>query len=61
VPTPPAPPNGPPEPARVSRRRFVRLGVGGALLLGAGGILAYQTSGYELTSGRSEERRVGEE
>jgi hypothetical protein len=26
----------------------VRLGVGGALLLGAGGILAYQSSGYEL-------------
>jgi hypothetical protein len=38
----------PEDPARVSRRRFVRLGVGGALLLGAGGIFAYQTSGYEL-------------
>ncbi len=47
---PPQPSNGAPEPAKVSRRRFVRLGVGGALLLGAGGILAYQTSGYELTS-----------
>jgi hypothetical protein len=31
-----------------SRRRFVRLGVGGALLLGAGGVLAYQSSGYEV-------------
>ena len=31
-----------------SRRRFVRLGVGGTLLLSAGGIFAYQTAGYDL-------------
>lgn len=36
-------------PATTSRRRFVRLGVGGALLLGAGGVLAYQSSGYEVS------------
>ncbi len=32
----------------ITRRRFVRLGLGGALLLGVGGTLAYQTSGYAL-------------
>lgn len=32
----------------VSRRRFVRLGVGGAVLLGVGGTFAYQTSGYTV-------------
>lgn len=36
-----------PDPA-ISRRRFVRLGVGGAVVLGLGGTLAYQTSGYEI-------------
>ena len=34
--------------ATTGRRRFVRLGLGGALLLSAGGVLAYQSSGYEV-------------
>lgn len=32
----------------LTRRRFVRLGVGGAAVLAAGGLFAYQTSGYEV-------------
>ncbi len=32
----------------------MRLGVGGALLLGAGGVLAYQSSGYELAAATRE-------
>ena len=54
------PPKGPaapaaPEPTVTGRRRFVRLGVGGALLLGAGGVLAYQSSGYELAPAIAEQ------
>lgn len=36
--------------APLGRRRFVRLGVGGAALLGLGGLLAHETSGYELAA-----------
>lgn len=39
-----------PEDPKVSRRRFVRLGLGGAALLGVGGVLAWQTSGYEVSA-----------
>lgn len=35
---------------KVGRRRFVRLGIGGALFLGIGGTFAYQTSGYEVST-----------
>lgn len=38
------------EDPKVSRRRLVRLGVGGALVLGIGGTLAFQTSGYEVSA-----------
>lgn len=37
-----------------SRRRFLRLGLGGTALLGVGGLLAYETSGYELDPNRAE-------
>lgn len=37
------------EPARIARRRFLRLGLGGTALLGLGGTLAYQTSGYDVS------------
>jgi hypothetical protein len=33
---------------RLSRRRFFRLGIAGSIVLGAGGVLAWQTSGYEV-------------
>lgn len=36
---------------RVGRRRFFRLGVAGSIALGAGGLLAWQTSGYEVPAG----------
>lgn len=39
-----------PKDPKVGRRRFVRLGVGGAALLGVGGLFAYQTSGYEVSA-----------
>lgn len=32
----------------VSRRRFLRVGIAGGLVLGAGGIFAWQTSGYDV-------------
>ncbi len=34
--------------ATTSRRRFLRAGISGVLLLGAGGLLARETSGYEV-------------
>lgn len=37
---------GPPK--APSRRRFLRLGIGGATVLGLGGLFAWHTSGYEL-------------
>lgn len=39
-----------PAPPRFSRRTTLRVGVGGAILLGLGGTLAYLRSGYELPS-----------
>lgn len=49
-PTVPIPDRAPKRPAdrAMGRRRFVRLGLGGAVLLGLGGTLAYQTSGYDV-------------
>lgn len=35
---------------QLTRRRFVRLGLGGTALLGLGGLFAYQSSGYEVPS-----------
>lgn len=37
-----------PAPRSPSRRRFLRLGIGGAAALGLGGLFAWHTSGYEL-------------
>lgn len=38
----------PADPKKLTRRRFLRLGIGGAVVLGAGGVLAWQTSGYSV-------------
>lgn len=37
-------------PRRLSRRRFFRLGAAGTIALGAGGLLAWHSSGYEVPS-----------
>lgn len=39
---------GPADPKKITRRRFLRLGIGGAVVLGAGGVLAWQTTGYSV-------------
>lgn len=41
---------------KIGRRRFLRVGVGAGLLLGAGSVLAWQVSGYDVPS--SVERRL---
>lgn len=35
-------------PRAAGRRRFLRLGIGGAVLLGLGGLLAWQITGYDV-------------
>lgn len=43
-----APAGKPTDEPKLSRRRLVRLGLGGAALLGVGGLFAYQSSGYDV-------------
>ena len=50
--------SSPPEKDGLSRRRFLKRGLFGGLILGMGGVFAYQQSGYELSADKVKSLKI---